>query len=130
MRQLLYTSTATPDITERDVRLIVGASQYRNAIEEITGILLFDGQRFLQFVEGAGPAITALMHRLYGDPRHGDIVVRHDVMVERRTFPIWSMRWVHLADRVEARRETIGRTIPTTLDSKVQREVHGFASLG
>lgn len=129
MRQLLYNSTAKAAIGERDVRLIVGASQYRNSIDEITGILLFDGERFMQFVEGSDAAITRLMHRLHNDQRHHDINVRHDINVEQRVFPIWSMRWVHLSNRLDERRDAIARTMPISLDTRVQREVHSFASI-
>ncbi len=129
MRQLLYTSTATAGITERDVRLIVGASQYRNAVDDITGILLFDGQRFLQFVEGPPHAIESLLQRLDRDMRHQDVTVRHDAIGLQRAFPIWSMRWVHMATTIDDRRDTMARTMPISIDPAVRREVDGFTQI-
>ncbi|WP_164843983.1 BLUF domain-containing protein [Croceicoccus ponticola] len=130
MRQLLYTSKAVAGIVERDVRMIVGASQYRNSLDRITGILLFDGLRFMQFIEGSDVAVSSLMDRLYADVRHREVIVMHDAAAERRSFPIWSMRWVHLDNAHDARRHTITRMVPGTIDPGVRDQFYGFVAPG
>jgi len=66
---LLYVSEmSAPDAHE--VRRICEQSRANNLRDHITGLLVFDGHAFCQFVEGRERVIAALLARLEGDPRH------------------------------------------------------------
>src|SRR5205085_10361273 len=57
---LLYVSEmAAPDAAE--IARICDRSRANNLRDGITGLLVFDGKAFCQYVEGAGPAISALL---------------------------------------------------------------------
>lgn len=75
MRSLLNRSRAAETVELADVDAIVTASDANNPARAITGFLLHFDDRFLQFVEGPGASIEALMDTLASDPRHCDIEV-------------------------------------------------------
>jgi hypothetical protein len=50
--QLTYISTAKAGIGDADIEAILGVSRVNNARDGITGLLVHDGVRFLQALEG------------------------------------------------------------------------------
>ncbi|QNP48690.1 BLUF domain-containing protein [Diaphorobacter aerolatus] len=63
-----------------------------NAIRGITGLLVFDGESFAQYVEGARQSIEALRLALMADRRHTDLrqlAYLHDI--KERAFESWSL---------------------------------------
>jgi hypothetical protein len=72
----------------------------------VTGLLVFDGRRFLQIIEGAEEAIDSLVERLRRDPRHSAFEVRDERYVDERSFPDWTMELTNVSTGYfEARRE-------------------------
>ena len=76
-RQLLYLSRLAADTSPACVAEIVRAARRRNATEGISSLLVFDGWRFCQYIEGAGAAVGELADRLCLDARHTDVKVLH-----------------------------------------------------
>jgi Sensors of blue-light using FAD len=81
------------------VAAICRQSRINNERDGITGLLVFDGLAFCQFVEGPEASITALSDRLERDPRH----VKMDVLQSGRTpharrFPDWRLGYAFSAD--------------------------------
>jgi hypothetical protein len=104
IRSLIYVSDARDDLTPDDLDSIHHAAMSLNALDGITGLLVFNGKRFLQIVEGTGEAVEDLLGRLRRDPRHNNLWVRADNIVETRSFPDWSMMLLKVsAGRFEAR---------------------------
>ena len=90
MRQIVYISTAI-GMDEAQAAGILGASQANNRRDDITGLLYFDGKRFLQAIEGEEPHLTRTLERIRADARHRAIVVLSDRDVETREFGSWAM---------------------------------------
>ena len=106
LKTLTYTSRARLDLTARDLSDIHGTARHLNALDGVTGLLLFDGTRFLQILEGAGEAIDNLVERLRRDPRHSELEIRDERLVGERSFPGWSMELLNVsAGYLEARSE-------------------------
>jgi Sensors of blue-light using FAD len=106
---LLYVSVLlTPDADV--VTGICEQSRVNNAKDDITGLLVFDGQAFCQFVEGPEPSITRLRDRLEHDPRHVEMrVLQFGATPDGRRFPGWRLGYAFAADaaaigRLEAAR--------------------------
>lgn len=104
LRSLSYVSTPTrPFDTDALFELANGAAR-SNALNGITGLLLFNGHRFCQTAEGGVDAIALLMERLLADPRHENLTVLSDQVIDARRFGMWRMRPIHLvsgADHVD-----------------------------
>ena len=71
---LLYVSELTAG-GAAEIDQICRQSRANNERDGITGVLVFDGQAFCQFVEGSQAAVSALRDRLERDRRHRDMRV-------------------------------------------------------
>ena len=92
MKRLIYSSRAAAGIDSAEVFKIIEASARNNPRREITGFLLHDADRFLQYVEGPSLAIEALMADLERDPRHSHIETIHEETADKRWFADWGMK--------------------------------------
>lgn len=123
LKTLTYTSRARLDLTESDLADIHASARHFNALDGITGLLVFDGTRFLQILEGAEEAVDTLVERLRADPRHSAFEVRDERFVEERSFPGWSMELVKIgAGYAEAGPEIEAR-LPAKVAAPVRRLV-------
>ena len=117
LKTLSYTSRARFDLSEDELRDIHQTARHFNALDGITGLLVFDGSRFMQIIEGAEEAIDTLVERLRQDDRHTAFEVRDERLVEGRSFPDWSMELVRVnAGYAEAREEIASLLPPQTAE--------------
>lgn len=128
MRQVVYVSTAA-NIGEGDLESILHDAKRNNAGIGITGFLMFNGQNFLQLLEGSEDALDTLIDRIEADPRHSGLVVMSDLQVAERCFPDWSMKLVRLSASVEQRREELDAVLPASLDPMVRKQMLNYAAL-
>ena len=91
---LSYCSQAQSPVEQADLDLILQASQRNNQRDDITGILTYSGEVFVQFLEGPPESIQRLMDRLQGDSRHRDIIILSEGSDHERIFPGWDMELV------------------------------------
>jgi len=85
LHEILYFSQLAPDQPTDVVGQIVARARARNAREEITGLLVFDGMRFCQHFEGPRRNVLRLMERIEADPRHVQMrVVYEGELLQRR----------------------------------------------
>jgi hypothetical protein len=68
--RLLYLSHLASRRDFSVVARILHVSRERNQQLGITGVLVFDGARFCQLIEGPRPQIVSLAQRIQADPRH------------------------------------------------------------
>jgi hypothetical protein len=115
LKSLTYTSLARLDLDAEDLADIHRSARELNALDGITGLLVFNGTHFLQIVEGAQPAIDELLQRLRRDPRHRSIEVRDERMIEARSFPDWSMELVRVSSSYFEARDAIQDRVPTSV---------------
>jgi hypothetical protein len=67
-----------------------------NAKFDITGILVFGNDYFLQCIEGEREAVNRLYANILADPRHERSVLLEFAEVHEREFDEWSMKLVLL----------------------------------
>ncbi|MFL9667089.1 BLUF domain-containing protein [Variovorax sp. AB1(2024)] len=84
--EILYCSTLVQDLSPRTVGAIVSQARGRNAEHGITGLLVFDGLRFCQHLEGPREAVQALMQRIERDPRHVDVRIAYEGALSNRRY--------------------------------------------
>ena len=113
MHQLTYISTAWKDLTDSDIDAILEVSRRRNRQVGISGLLVYDGVRFLQALEGEEAAVKATFLRIKSDPRHRAAVMLSLRENERREFGDWEMA----CERVRARQG--GKTVIEMMDALV-----------
>lgn len=91
MYRLIYISTVASEVGDIEVDRILATSRLRNAASGITGLLIYDGVRFLQYLEGEEADVTATFGRIKCDPRHRGVVELWVSMGNERQFPQWTM---------------------------------------
>ena len=120
LKTLTYTSRARLDLTDDDLNDIHQTARHLNALDGVTGLLLFDGSRFLQIIEGGEGAIDNLVERLRMDPRHSAFEVRDEREVDRRSFEDWSMELVRVSAGYKAAREEVATILPPGVAAPVR----------
>lgn len=103
-----YCSQAQLPLEQAELHRILEASQRNNRRDEITGLLTFSGEVFVQLLEGPPAALRGLMNRLKGDTRHRDIIILSEGAKHRRILPGWDMELVTREEAHRALREALG----------------------
>jgi hypothetical protein len=88
---LAYRSRAKKPQTDRELAVLVQASQQRNRERSITGQLIYEDQRFFQWIEGPGEQLKDLWESIKRDPRHTDIEVLGNQQIPARFFGDWNL---------------------------------------
>ena len=129
LTSLTYTSLARLDLQSSDLEDIHRSARELNALDGITGLLVFNGTHFLQIIEGAPDAIDELVDRLRRDPRHSGVEVRAEREVDKRSFPDWSMEMVRVNASYFKARETITDRLPATVPEAIRLRLFRMTEL-
>ena len=129
LTSLTYTSLARLDLRGSDLEDIHRAARELNALDGITGLLVFNGTHFLQIVEGTREAIEELLDRLRRDPRHTGMEVRDQHRIAQRSFPDWSMELVRVKAGYFEARDTIAERLPETVPEEIRARLFRMTEL-
>jgi len=124
LKSLTYTSLARLDLDAADIEAIHRTAREVNALEGITGLLIFNGTHFLQIIEGAPDAIDELVERLRRDSRHQGVEIRDERQVDERSFPDWSMELVKVSGSYFEAKDSVADRLPTDLSEPVRDRVY------
>ena len=91
MIQIVYRSRAAVELTQEDLRDLIQVSRTNNERDGVTGLLLYDGYRFVQAIEGPEAAIAACYDRIVRDPRHSAVELVLREPVRTREFGSFAM---------------------------------------
>lgn len=98
LHEVLYVSTLSPDSPVKVVSQIAAKARIANEAAGITGLLVFDGMRFCQQLEGSRKQVLALMERITHDPRHVNVEVLHHAPLAERRFRRFSLGYAAVED--------------------------------
>ncbi len=87
-----YVSRARDSLVTEDLKRILHRAVAFNRIAGVTGVLLFDGQRFFQYLEGPVDGVNAAVGRIEQSRSHSDIRFLTNQRVGKRLIPYWSMQ--------------------------------------
>ena len=102
LTRLLYFSERNPAFETR-IEDILGAARINNAKEDVSGALWFDGDIFIQALEGQRMAVSQIYHRIAADPRHHNIELVACSAIDQRLFSGWSMGYLAATDANKAK---------------------------
>lgn len=96
LRAVAYASEATSGLSMDHVDDLAVAAARFNFEAGVTGVLLYDGLRFLQYIEGPEDSINVVYSRILSARSHCEVIELGRGRVSGRFFPYWSMRllWV------------------------------------
>lgn len=91
LHEILYCSVLAPDQSASVVGQIASQARSRNAARDVSGILVFDGLRFCEHLEGPRDVILRLMDQIGQDPRHVDVQVLYNGALDQRRYRRFDM---------------------------------------
>ena len=130
--QLVYISRATRPLDDAELgRLAIDAKRFNDG-HAITGLLLHDGGRFIQALEGRRVNVETVMERIARDRRHDSIAYVEQRPVSARQFGSWGMdvRRVHDMQGAQAFLSDLKETLAPVDDHRLVAAFIGFAMLG
>ena len=97
LHAFLYCSMLSPHQPITVVGDIVKEAREKNVRLELTGVLIFDGQRFCQYLEGPASALSDVLQSICQDQRHTDINLQfHGPQEGPRHFKDWAIAYAEL----------------------------------
>ncbi len=123
LKCVTYTSLAALDLDEDQLRAIHGAARDLNGIDGISGLLLFNGTHFLQWIEGPPEAIDELIERLRRDPRHSGFEIRDERITTERMFGDWTMKLVRVRSSFLLAQDDVVSQLPDNFPEHLRARV-------
>lgn len=96
LKSLTYSSWASRALSSLDIEGLLQSARVSNGLDEVTGILIYNGKAFVQVLEGCSQAVDDLMARIVQDTRHRDLLIRDEQPIAQRSFSDWSMAYCEL----------------------------------
>jgi hypothetical protein len=93
---LVYRSRCVTPLDDAELQRLVDAALQRNNAESVTGLLIYDAGRFLQWLEGPAEGVDRIWQSIQADSRHTDVEILGHMPSTVRCFPDWGMK---LGDR-------------------------------
>lgn len=128
LRQLVYISSVKGPAAAIDPEAILQASRRNNARAGVTGLLYYDGRRFLQALEGEVAAVERVYRHIAADSRHHALVILSDRTVDAREFGDWAMGY---ATKGEDKTRLVARIagMAATASPEIRATFESFAGL-
>ena len=89
---LTYRSRATSPLSESQLGDLQHSAAARNRAESITGMMVYNDDRFFQWLEGPPASIARIWSSISRDPRHVDIEALSVHSAPSRLFANWSLK--------------------------------------
>ena len=96
MYYMLYISTATKPMNYDELTALLRQCRDNNGQRDITGMLLYQHETFMQMLEGEKQAVLDLFDSIKNDSRHTGIYVVQSGDIDQRNFKDWSMGFFNM----------------------------------
>ncbi|MDX2195672.1 MAG: BLUF domain-containing protein [Cytophagales bacterium] len=91
LSHIVYVSKRKSICTDAEIEKILASCTKNNPPLNITGVLLYSDQKFIQYVEGEYKNIMQLYDKIKLDPRHDSVAMVSIGPIDNRIFPSWNM---------------------------------------
>ena len=88
IRAVVYASQAAEGLSIDRLKALVADAARFNKLAGVTGVLLHDGTRFVQYFEGPEDGVASVYERVLQSASHTDVVELARGRVSTRQFPI------------------------------------------
>lgn len=93
--QLVYMSAATRPMDAVELTVLLAKAREKNQRLDVSGMLVYHDDSFLQVLEGAEAAVNTLYERIIQDDRHLGCTLLLRSYIDKRSFADWSMGFVN-----------------------------------
>jgi hypothetical protein len=87
--------------TDAEIANIRTTAEVRNKTLELTGVLIFSGVRFAQFLEGPDEKLNIMKETILRDGRHTDIHTLMATGIEQRRYGRWVLAYSGRATAID-----------------------------
>lgn len=91
--QVLYISKLVKGQPLSTIDDILNVSRKNNAINNVSGVLLFRNGEFLQLLEGDKLDVYYTLKKIRDDKRHTGLEILHEGEIQHKLFDKWSMAY-------------------------------------
>lgn len=91
MIRLVYMSQAVKPYSTDELMGLLRKARQNNSANDITGVLLYFNECFVQVLEGKEELVNATFQRIKKDTRHTNVTELEREYIKERQFPDWSM---------------------------------------
>ena len=91
LSRLIYASEVAQRLAPEGLQALLATARRCNRLHDISGMLVFDSQYFLQAIEGSRASLSQLYSNLVRDPRHKRLLLLSFESIEQRSFSDWTM---------------------------------------
>ncbi len=91
LQALVYVSTASHQLAEAEISHLLDRARARNALEQITGVLLYSHGNFMQYLEGPCAGVARVYAHIVADRLHHGIIELVREPIPAREFSDWTM---------------------------------------
>lgn len=92
----VYKSKKIHNFSEMDLHALIKKSSENNEKNKITGVLLYNGNYFLQIIEGNDEEILKLYEKILSDGRHNHLVEVITTQIPNRYFSKFGMSYIDI----------------------------------
>ena len=100
MVRMIYVSRPSPKIGLNELQAILESARTNNQKLGVTGILCYDPEYFLQWLEGPREGVNEIYRRISRDGRHSGLTLIDFREISARRFGNWSMAYL-MADEID-----------------------------
>ncbi|BDT68181.1 hypothetical protein os1_23630 [Comamonadaceae bacterium OS-1] len=88
---LVYVSSAHQPLGEPELEQLLHKARDRNQQNALTGVLLYNGGNFMQYLEGPSQALQETYRRIACDPLHHNVIELLLEPIAERSYSRWDM---------------------------------------
>lgn len=96
-RAVVFVSEASPHLAAEHLAAIMADAARFNRNAGVSGVTLYDGRRFLAYMEGPPDGLDVAFSRAVGASSHGELIELSRGRVGQRRLPYWPMRCIPLS---------------------------------
>lgn len=89
--QLIYVSNRDKNCDDKEIAKILDSCKRNNPDFGITGVLLYNDNKFVQVVEGKLTTLLQLYDKIKLDKRHNNPILISCGPINKKSFPSWHM---------------------------------------
>lgn len=91
MKYIIYSSTASIYFQLEKLELLLTGFRRSNLKYGVTGMLIYSGGTFMQYIEGPKEAVDRLIKNIVKDKTHHSMMIWENRNLSERLFAGWSM---------------------------------------
>lgn len=103
LRRIIYSSRASDPLSVEEAQTLLKDARNGNARRNVSGVLIYKDEIFLQVLEGEHDVLERLMRNIIADSRHCDVEVIRDSPIDKRDFDAWRMAYLSPSESELAR---------------------------